>query len=81
MFSTTTFQGRDEERIPRPVVKERKGAIHITDPELELQPGTSYKVRARYKAPTSGLLGPWSSYNNFKTDVKVKGELSSFMKY
>ena len=80
-FSATTVWGKDEELIPKPFEKEQKEAIDITDPELELWPGRSYNVRARYKATTSGLLGPWSAYHNFKTDVKVKGELSSFMNY
>lgn len=41
--------------------------------EENLKPATNYEVRARYKAPTTGLLGPWSPPNNFKTSVKVKG--------
>ena len=69
-FSTMAVQ----EESSGTISKVHQGALPISD--ADLKPGTRYSIRARYKAPTTGLLGPWSLPVTFKTDIQVNGELS-----
>merc|ERR1719507_2115478 len=84
-FTTVTFQEGKEGKEGKDTKEGKEGKDPKEDKEGKetkeeketneenLKPATNYEVRARYKAPTTELLGPWSAPNTFKTKVKVKG--------